>query len=133
MIKVIIAGSRNFYDYDIVEDTVVSYFMSRGILKENVEIISGGARGADSLGEQLAKSYGLKLTIFPAQWDAYGKAAGMIRNKEMADYAIENSDKAILFAFWNGQSRGTKGMIDIAKRCGIETIVRKVDHEYGYE
>lgn len=51
MIKVIIAGLRNFYDYDIVEDTVVSYFMSRGILKENVEIISGGARGADSLGE----------------------------------------------------------------------------------
>lgn len=125
MIKVIIAGSRNFYDYDIVEDTVVSYFMSRGILKENVEIISGGARGADSLGEQLAKSYGLKLTIFPAQWDTYGKAAGMIRNKEMADYAIKDSDKAILFAFWNGQSRGTKGMIDIAKRYGMEVIVNE--------
>ena len=133
MIKVIIAGSRNFYDYDIVEDTVVSYFMSRGILKENVEIISGGARGADSLGEQLAKSYGLKLTIFPAQWDTYGKAAGMIRNKEMADYAIKDSDKAILFAFWDGKSHGTKGMIDIAKRFGMETVVRKVDHEYGYE
>jgi len=51
MVKVIIAGSRNFYNYDKVEDTVVSYFMSRGILKENVEIISGGARGADKLGE----------------------------------------------------------------------------------
>ena len=125
MIKVIIAGSRNFYNYDIVEDTVVSYFMSRGILKENVEIISGGARGADSLGEQLADSYGLKLTVFPAQWNTYGKAAGMIRNKEMADYAIKDSDKAILFAFWDGQSRGTKGMIDIAKRCGMEVIVNE--------
>lgn len=125
MIKVIIAGSRNFYDYDIVEDTVVSYFMSRGILKENVEIISGGVRGADSLGEQLADSYGLKLTVFPAQWNTYGKAAGMIRNKEMADYAIKDSDKAILFAFWDGQSRGTKGMIDIAKRCGMEVIVNE--------
>lgn len=125
MIKVIIAGSRNFYDYDIVEDTVVSYFMSRGILKENVEIISGGARGADSLGEQLASSYGLKLTVFPAQWDTYGKAAGMIRNKEMADYAIKNSDKAILFAFWDGKSHGTKGMIDIAKRCGMEVIINE--------
>ncbi len=125
MIKVIIAGSRNFYDYDIVEDTVVSYFMSRGILKENVEIISGGARGADSLGEQLASSYRLKLTVFPAQWDTYGKAAGMIRNKEMADYATKDSDKAILFAFWDGQSRGTKGMIDIAKRCGMEVIVNE--------
>ena len=125
MIKVIIAGLRNFYDYDIVEDTVVSYFMSRGILKENVEIISGGARGADSLGEQLADSYGLKLTVFPAQWNTYGKTAGMIRNKEMADYAIKDSDKAILFAFWDGQSRGTKGMIDIAKRCGMEMIVNE--------
>lgn len=125
MIKVIIAGSRNFYDYNIVEDTVASYFMSRGILKENVEIISGGARGADSLGEQLADSYGLKLTVFPAQWDTYGKAAGMIRNKEMADYAAKDSDKAILFAFWDGQSRGTKGMIDIAKRCGMEVIVNE--------
>ena len=125
MIKVIIAGSRNFYDYDIVEDTVVSYFMSCGILKENVEIISGGARGADSLGEQLAKSYGLKLTVFPAQWDTYGKAAGMIRNKEMADYAIKDSDKAILFAFWDGKSHGTKGMIDIAKRCGMEVIINE--------
>lgn len=125
MIKVIIAGSRNFYNYNIVEDTVVSYFMSRGILKENIEIISGGARGADSLGEQLADSYGLKLTVFPAQWDTYGKAAGMIRNKEMADYATKDSDKAILFAFWDGQSRGTKGMIDIAKRCGMEVIVNE--------
>ena len=59
MVKVIIAGSRNFYDYNKVEDAVVSYFMSHGILKEDVEIISGGARGADKLGERLAISYGL--------------------------------------------------------------------------
>ena len=123
MIKVIIAGSRNFYDYDIVEDAVVSYFISHGILKENVEIISGGARGADKLGEQLAKSYELKLTVFPVQWDTYGKAAGMIRNQEMANYATKDSDKAILFAFWDGQSRGTKGMIDIARRCEMEVII----------
>lgn len=123
MIKVIIAGSRNFYDYDTVEETVISFFMSHGFPKENIEIISGGARGADKLGEQLAKSYRLKLTVFPAQWDTYGKAAGMIRNQEMANYAAKDSNKAILFAFWDGQSRGTKGMIDIAKRCGMEVII----------
>lgn len=126
MVKVIIAGSRNFYDYDKVEDAVVSYFMSHGILKENVEIISGGARGADKLGERLAISYGLQLSLFPAKWDTYGKAAGMIRNKEMADYAIKDSEKAILFAFWDGESRGTKGMIDIAKRCGMEVVVNEL-------
>ena len=123
MIKVIIAGSRNFYNYDTVEETVISFFMNHGFPKENIEIISGGARGADKLGEQLAKSYRLKLTVFPAQWDTYGKAAGMIRNQEMANYAIKDSDKAILFAFWDGQSRGTKGMIDIARRCEMEVII----------
>ena len=132
MVKVIIAGSRNFYNYDTVEETVISYFMSHGFPKENIEIISGGARGADSLGEQLAKSYELKLTIFSAQWDTYGKAAGMIRNKEMADYAIKDSNKAILFAFWDGQSRGTKGMIDIAKRCSMEVIINGRCFEKGF-
>lgn len=64
--------------------------------------------------------------FFPAKWDTYGKAAGMIRNKEMADYAIKDSEKAILFAFWDGESRGTKGMIDIAKRCGMEVVVNEL-------
>lgn len=127
MTKVIIAGSRNFYDYNKVEETVICYFMDHGIPKNSVEVISGGARGADSLGERLADSYGLKLIIFPAKWDDYGKAAGMIRNKEMADYAIKDSEKAILFAFWDGKSRGTKGMIDTAKRCGMEVIVNGFD------
>ena len=130
MIKVIIAGSRNFYNYDMVEKTVIPYFMNHDFSKKNIEIISGGAKGADKLGEQLANSYNLKLTIFPAQWNTYGKAAGMIRNKEMANYAIKNSDKAILFAFWDGQSRGTKGMIDIAKKYEMDIIIREV--EYGY-
>lgn len=94
MVKVIIAGSRNFYDYNKVEDTVIHYFMSHGISKNNVEIISGGARGADKLGERLAISYGLELSIFPAKWEDYGKAAGMIRNKKMADYSIKDFEKA---------------------------------------
>ena len=54
---------------------------------------------------------------------------GMIRNKEMADYAIKDSEKAILFAFWDGESRGTKGMIDIAKRCGMEVVVNEFNIE----
>ena len=78
MIKIIIAGSRNFNKYSIVEQEVIEYLMSRNIKKEEVEIISGGARGADRLGEQLANSYGLTLKVFPAHWDDYGKKAGMI-------------------------------------------------------
>lgn len=133
MVKIIIAGSRNFNKYSIVEQEVIEYLMNRNIKKEEVEIISGGARGADRLGEQLANSYGLALKVFPAHWDDYGKKAGMIRNKEMAHYAISNSDMALLFAFWDGQSRGTKMMIDFAKQCGMGVIIRRVDHEYGYD
>lgn len=133
MIKVIIAGSRNFYDYFYAEEKLLLYFKENNIHSTDIEIISGGARGADKIGEMFAKKFNVKLTIFPAQWDTYGKAAGMIRNKEMADYATKDSDRAILFAFWDGQSRGTKGMIDIARRCGMETVVSEVDREHEYE
>lgn len=119
MIKVIIAGSRTFNNQDVV----VHYFMDHNIPRKDVEIISGSARGADRLGEQLANQYGLKLTIFPADWDKYGKPAGMIRNKEMAKYAVKDSEKGILFAFWDGKSHGTKGMIDIAQKCNMEVII----------
>lgn len=133
MVKIIIAGSRNFNKYSIVEQEVIEYLMSRNIKKEEVEIISGGARGADRLGERLANSYGLTLKVFPAHWDDYGRKAGMIRNKEMAHYAISNSNMALLFAFWDGCSRGTKMMIDYAKQCGMGVVIRRVDHEYGYD
>ncbi len=126
MIKVIIAGSRNFYDYFYVEEKLLLYFKENNIHSANIEIISGGARGADKIGEMFAKKFNVKLIIFPAQWDTYGKAAGMIRNQEMANYAIKGSDKAILFAFWDGQSRGTKGMINIAKKCGMEVIINDI-------
>ena len=110
--KLIIAGSREGFTYgDVVEafdsliDTVIS------------EIVSGGARGVDRFGEQLAKARGIPLNVKPANWDKYGKSAGYIRNKEMAEYADA------LLALWDGESRGTKHMIDLAKKNNLKVHI----------
>ena len=117
MVKVIVAGSRDYTDFDKVEYELMMYFKAKGLHRSDVEIVSGTARGADQLGEQFALKYGLKLTKFPADWDKYGKSAGYIRNVEMAKYAD------VLFAFWDGKSKGTGHMIKIATSADIEVHV----------
>lgn len=122
MIRVIVAGSRDFNDFSLVEKSLMMYFKENKLHRADIEIISGTARGADRLGEIFANKYGLKLTKFPADWNKYGKSAGYIRNEQMAKYAIK--ENGLLFAFWNGTSRGTKHMIDLANKynLNIETI-----------
>ena len=113
--KVIIAGGRDFKDYDLLTRKCDD------ILKEvdhlDLEIVSGGARGADYLGELYAQVQSLPLKIFPADWDTHGKAAGPIRNTQMAEYADA------LIAFWDGRSRGTKHMIDTATKNNLNVRV----------
>lgn len=113
--KVIIAGSRDFDNYCWLAD------IADQLLKDetDVEIVSGTARGADSLGEQYALERKYKLTKFPANWDLYGKSAGYRRNVEMGNYADA------LIAFWDGESKGTKHMIDIATDKGLKVCVIK--------
>lgn len=106
MLKIIIAGGRDFNDYELLTK-VVNYMLSKQLPK-NIEIVSGGAKGADYLGERYAKDNNYKLTIFPADWNKHGKQAGFIRNEEMANY----SD--CLIAFWDNESKGTKHMINLA-------------------
>ena len=83
------------------------------------EIVSGGARGADSFGERVANRRGYKLTIFKAKWGELGKQAGILRNIEMAEYADA------LIAFWDGGSRGTKHMIREAGKKKLPVIIIK--------
>lgn len=107
--RVIIAGSRNYTNYlELVSfcDQVLSG-------TESIEIVSGTARGADSMGERYANERGYKISRFPADWNKYGKSAGYVRNKEMADYADG------LIAFWDGQSKGTLHMINLAKEKSL--------------
>ena len=114
MAKVIIAGSRDFEDYNKlceVCDSIIS------TIDENVEIVSGTARGADRLGERYAKERGYMLHTFPAEWDKYGRSAGYRRNTEMAKVGTH------LIAFWDGVSKGTKMMIDTAKRMKLNVKI----------
>ena len=114
MLRVIIAGSRDFDDYALLQDHA-DYMLSR---QEDIEIVSGGASGADALGERYAKERGYRLKIFPADWAKYGRIAGPIRNREMAAYADA------LLAYWDGRSRGTKNMIDEARANGLKVSIK---------
>lgn len=109
------AGSRGFNDYALLDKEL--RIMLKGKLPKEVEIVSGTARGADSMGEKFAKSTGCNIRRMPAEWDKYGRSAGYIRNAEMADYA----DACIVF--WDGVSPGTKHMIDLAEKKDIECKV----------
>ena len=105
--KLIIAGSREFTDYKLLTETMAA----EGLNADTVAtVVSGCARGADRLGEKWAVAQGIPIARFPANWDSYGKRAGYVRNSEMAEYA----DACIVF--WNGSSKGTKHMIDVANR-----------------
>ena len=114
--KVIIAGSRGFSNYKLLKETCDKYLREKK-KTHNVIVVSGHARGADSLGEKYASDEDLDLEIYPADWKKYGKSAGFMRNEQMADIA----DAVI--AFWNGESHGTKHMIDIAEEKGLNVKV----------
>lgn len=115
--KVIIAGGRDFLDYNLLREKVDKILIDKR-LTHKIVIISGCARGADTLALRYASENVLDVEEYPAEWDKYGKKAGYMRNVEMA----ENADA--LIAFWDGESKGTKHMIDIAtnKKIGIRVI-----------
>lgn len=112
--KVIIAGSRDIASYRLVKEAI------RNSGFEITEVVSGHARGVDSMGELYAEQNGIDLVIFPANWNKYGKSAGHKRNYKMAMYADA------LIAIWDGESKGTKGMIDIATEKGLKVFVWKI-------
>ena len=111
--KLIIAGGRNFQNYQQLCKVCGNILQDQ----TNIEIVNGTCRGADKLGEQYAKEKRLKIKRFPANWNKYGKAAGPKRNQQMANYADA------LIAFWDGKSRGTKNMIDLAKQANFKVKI----------
>ena len=114
--RVIIAGSRNFNNYELLKKECDA-FLSDKKEKYNITIISGGARGADFYGEKYAQDEGFSLEVFPADWKKFGKSAGFRRNEQMAEFADA------LIAFWDGKSHGTKHMIDTATEKGMNVSV----------
>lgn len=132
MKKVIIAGGRDFNNYTFLKSVLEAHF------SEPIIVVSGGAQGADSLGERYANEKGYEVERHPANWKdinakpcsikynqygAYNALAGHNRNREMLNSIIENEDGGEVITFWNGVSKGTENMIKISKEASIKTTV----------
>ena len=118
MFRVIVAGSREFKDYQLLEKTLDDFLQDQ---QEPTRILCGMAHGADELGLLYAHRHNYELEKHSAKWDIHGKRAGFIRNEEMAN----NADA--LIAFWDGESHGTKDMIERAKEHGLHVKVIRYD------
>ena len=119
--RLIVCGGVDFSDYSYLKsqlDRLIAYY-------ENIRLVSGHARGADTLAERYAAEKCIPIQVFPAEWSKYGKAAGPIRNRAMLEYAKEETP--VVAAFWNGKSRGTGNMLKQAKAAGAEC------HIFSYE
>ena len=146
--RVIIAGGRDFNDYDLLNKQINKVFKQlsdegylTGYIENDIadiEIISGKAKGADTLGEKFAKDYGIKVKRFSADWNnldvepcvvkynkygRYNALAGLNRNRQMAEYASQDKDLGVLIAFWDNKSTGTKNMIKLAEEYGLRVFV----------
>ena len=116
--KVIVAGGRDFKNYKLLKCTLDNFQQEYGNI---TEVISGTALGVDRLGEQYANENNIPIKRFVPDWQGLGKKAGHVRNRKMGDYAKEHN--GMLAAFWDKQSKGTKGMIDYAKKIGLKSVV----------
>lgn len=127
--KVIVAGSRSIYDIEIVMWTIIESKF------DITEIVSGGAKGVDSLAVQIAKDHLIPFKIIPADWNditnckypkrnkfgqLYNPQAGLIRNQKMAFYANA------LIAVWDGVSSGTAHMVDCMRKLNKPVYIKRV-------
>lgn len=116
-IRLAIIGSRGFEDYDymLVE-------LDKLLVAEDyniIEIVSGGARGADTLAERLARANGFPVKVFPADWNRFGKSAGFIRNRDI----VQRAD--VVCAFWDGVSNGTQHSFELCKEFNKKLYIFK--------
>lgn len=125
-VRVIIAGGRGFTD-EAIGFKRLDYLLGNLDDEKDIEVVCGEAKGADTVGKKWAESRGHFVKSFIPDWEGQGKAAGHIRNREMAKYAAEKdsegNDRGYLIAFWDGKSKGTKGMIETAEKLGLKIRV----------
>lgn len=114
--RVIIAGSREWTDYELLKKKC-SFFLQNKLADPGVQVVilSGHAKGADLLGEKFAQENNLPVELYPAQWDKYGKRAGYLRNKDMAD----KGNAAIIFLSRSAQNKGSLMMASLARKQNL--------------
>ena len=123
MFRVIICGGSDFNDYNLLKNKCDYYLKNRIANGENVIVVSGGSEGADSLGEKYAKERGFNIERFTANWSKYGKRAGYLKNKQMA----EVGNACIAFMSSYGENKSAKNMVSIARENRL--TVREVKED----
>jgi len=132
--RLIIAGSRSITNYNALLRCLRLWWSDElkiSTMREAKDvihlIISGTANGVDKLGERFAEENHIPLLKMPADWNTYGKSAGYIRNEEMAKEATA------CIILWDGASKGTKHMIDLAKKYKLQLWIYKLTETGNYE
>ena len=113
--KLAIVGGRDFKCYEVLTTWANSIFYM--LSTDSKIVVSGGATGADSLAKKYTDEHIVEYKEFPADWDAYGKAAGFIRNQQIVD------ECDMVLAFWDGKSKGTQDTINKAKKAKKPTVI----------
>ena len=121
MFYCLIVGGRTFNDYELLESKCDQLLKNQ----KDVQIVSGGAKGADSLAERYANDKGHELKAFKADWDIYNKSSGFIRNDQMHKYISQFNNRGVI-AFLDGESKGTKQNFELGKKYG--NLVRVIKY-----
>ncbi len=121
-LRILVCGGRHFDDYELLKNILDKVLKVKRLTPKDVEIVSGHCIGADRLGEKWAEENNATVKIFPADWAAFGKAAGPIRNKQMIDYITCFENKMVV-AFVSSNSKGTKQTIGLAQKNNIPVII----------
>lgn len=122
MFYCLVVGSRSFDNYELLESTLDKLLINY----REITIVSGGAKGADTLAEEYAAANGYECMVFKANWQQHGRAAGIFRNEEMHRY-ISQFEKHGCVAFWDGQSRGTYSNFELAKKYNNPLRIIRID------
>jgi hypothetical protein len=117
LVRVIVCGSRNWNNRAVIADTLNNLVLEHDWRFPDPVIVHGAARGADRLAADEAGKAGMIVEAHPADWDRYGKRAGIVRNEEMAAAGAD-----LCVAFWDGRSTGTQDMLTRAHAHNIPTV-----------
>ncbi len=117
--RVVVAGTRTYDNYEEAKAFIDSCIRN---IREDFTLVflTGECRGADALGERYAAENGFEIERYPADWDKHGRAAGPIRNKQMAEAAD------YVICFWDGVSRGTLSMIEYAQQMQKPLKIKRI-------
>lgn len=119
-LRILVTGSRDWWNAEIIREAIATAGRDATVHPQEVTIVHGGARGADTIASDIGNVYGCDVEAHPADWDTHGKAAGHRRNAEMVALGAD-----ICLAFPIGKSPGTRGCIALAEKAGIPVVIHE--------